>query len=78
MGGVCENAEKMSSKNYFCGEDEALMMENLVIDMMGISFWVWEFCTLWSLSFNNRAILSLLKFSNKNCGLMITYVFHSK
>nr|XP_043620503.1 uncharacterized protein LOC122592360 [Erigeron canadensis] len=30
--------DKISSKNYFCGEDEVLMMENLVIDMMGISF----------------------------------------
>ncbi|CAH1439652.1 unnamed protein product [Lactuca virosa] len=33
-----DSYEKLSSKNYFCGEDEALMMENLVIDMMGISF----------------------------------------
>nr|XP_043621879.1 uncharacterized protein LOC122593523 [Erigeron canadensis] len=29
--------DNLSSKNYFCGEDE-MMMENLVIDMMGISF----------------------------------------
>lgn len=29
--------EKMISKN-FCGEDEALMMDNLLVDMMGISF----------------------------------------
>ncbi|GJU88082.1 putative dihydroxybiphenyl dioxygenase [Tanacetum coccineum] len=29
--------EKMMSKN-FCGEDEALMMDNLLVDMMGISF----------------------------------------
>ncbi|KAI3675941.1 hypothetical protein L1987_85537 [Smallanthus sonchifolius] len=30
--------EKMWSKNHFCGEDEALMMDNLLVDMMGISF----------------------------------------
>ncbi|KAK9069621.1 hypothetical protein SSX86_011525 [Deinandra increscens subsp. villosa] len=30
--------EKARSKNYFCGEDEVVMMENLLIDMMGISF----------------------------------------
>ncbi|KAL8205861.1 hypothetical protein R6Q57_009412 [Mikania cordata] len=30
--------EKVRSKNHFCGEDEALMMDNLLVDMMGISF----------------------------------------
>ncbi|KAI3810389.1 hypothetical protein L1987_20001 [Smallanthus sonchifolius] len=30
--------EKVWSKNHFCGEDEALMMDNLLVDMMGISF----------------------------------------
>ncbi|MFS7986015.1 putative glyoxalase/Bleomycin resistance protein/Dihydroxybiphenyl dioxygenase [Helianthus anomalus] len=30
--------ELVRSKKQFCGEDEALMMENLVVDMMGISF----------------------------------------
>ncbi|GKD57076.1 putative dihydroxybiphenyl dioxygenase [Tanacetum coccineum] len=30
--------DKISSKNYFCGEDEVLMMDNFLIDMMGISF----------------------------------------
>lgn len=29
--------DKMRSKS-FCGEDEALMMDNLLVDMMGISF----------------------------------------
>ncbi|CAH1450679.1 unnamed protein product [Lactuca virosa] len=29
--------EKISSKNYNCGEDEAFMMDNFLIDMMGIS-----------------------------------------
>ncbi|XP_076952775.1 glyoxylase I 4-like [Bidens hawaiensis] len=28
----------VGSKNQFCGEDEALMMDNLLVDMMGISF----------------------------------------
>ncbi|XP_023755183.1 glyoxylase I 4 [Lactuca sativa] len=30
--------EKMSSKNYYCGEDEVLMMDSFLIDMMDISF----------------------------------------
>nr|XP_043621833.1 metallothiol transferase FosB-like [Erigeron canadensis] len=30
--------EKMKSKNHFCGEEEALLMDNLLVDMMGISF----------------------------------------
>ncbi|XP_076938603.1 glyoxylase I 4-like [Bidens hawaiensis] len=30
--------DETRSKNYFCGEDEGLMMENFMIDMMGISF----------------------------------------
>ncbi|KVI11052.1 uncharacterized protein LOC112507766 [Cynara cardunculus var. scolymus] len=30
--------EKMRWTRQFCGEDEALMMDNLLVDMMGISF----------------------------------------
>ncbi|XP_023755185.1 glyoxylase I 4 [Lactuca sativa] len=30
--------ENMSSENYYCGEDEVLMMDNFLVDMMGISF----------------------------------------
>ncbi|CAI9294234.1 unnamed protein product [Lactuca saligna] len=30
-------SEKISSKNYNCGEDEVLMMDKFLIDMMGIS-----------------------------------------
>ncbi|XP_076952791.1 glyoxylase I 4-like [Bidens hawaiensis] len=30
--------DETRSKSYFCGEDEGLMMENFMIDMMGISF----------------------------------------
>ncbi|KAJ9561412.1 hypothetical protein OSB04_006572 [Centaurea solstitialis] len=30
--------DKIASKNYHCGEDEAIMMENFLIDMMGMSF----------------------------------------
>ncbi|KAI3770391.1 hypothetical protein L6452_01522 [Arctium lappa] len=30
--------DKTVSKKYYCGEDEAIMMENFLIDMMGISF----------------------------------------
>jgi len=32
------DGEKMRSKNYYCGEDEVSMMDNFLIDMMGISF----------------------------------------
>ncbi|XP_071725596.1 glyoxylase I 4-like [Rutidosis leptorrhynchoides] len=30
--------EKMRWKNHICGEDEALIIDNLLVDMMGISF----------------------------------------
>ncbi|MFS7986021.1 hypothetical protein Hanom_Chr11g01005551 [Helianthus anomalus] len=32
------SGDETRSKNYFCGEDEGLMMDNFLIDMMGISF----------------------------------------
>ncbi|KAI3752679.1 hypothetical protein L2E82_24714 [Cichorium intybus] len=37
-GGSSFYENMMSSKNHYCGEDEGLMMDNFLIDMMGISF----------------------------------------
>ncbi|KAL4556142.1 hypothetical protein LXL04_038785 [Taraxacum kok-saghyz] len=36
--GHVKNGEKMTSKDYVCGEDEVLMMDNFLVDIMGISF----------------------------------------